>query len=165
MISLYASSILRTSICMPDLSHPAVHEFWRSYQDPMIYRVIAFMESVEDWSLDGNPELEDAIQTLGDALEDIGNIDLQQENLMIELLAHIKTGRGLRLLMCLDMAYPGAAAKVLMRAEEVTQSDTDDAGLFLRRNVVFERLRLLGRVFGKDRLQLVLKALEESGDV
>ena len=35
---------------------------------------------------------------------------------------------------------------------------------FLRRNVVFERLRLLGRVFGEDRLKLVIKALEESGD-
>lgn len=148
---------------MPDFSHPAVHQFWRDYQDPSIYRVISFMESVEDWTLDGDIELENAIDALGNALEDIGNIDLQQENLMIELLAHIKTGRGLRLLMCLDMAYPGAAAKVLMKAEEITRSGTDDAGLFLRRNVVFERLRLLGRVFGKDRLQLILKALEETG--
>lgn len=149
---------------MPDLSHRAVHQFWQEYQDPMIHRVITFMESVEDWTLDGGPELENAINALGDALEDIGNIDLQQESLMIELLAHIKTGRGLRLLMCLDMAYPGAAAKVLMRAEEISKSEADDASIFLRRNVVFERLRLLGRVFGKDRLQLVQKSLEESHD-
>ena len=150
---------------MPDLSHPAVHQFWRDFQDPTIHRVIAFMESAEDWTLDGDPDLEDAINQLGIALEEIGNIDLQQENLILELIAHIKTGRGLRLLMCLDMAYPGAAAKVLMHAEELTKSDTDNAGLFLRRNIVFERLRLLGRVFGRDRLQLVLKGLEESGDV
>ena len=150
---------------MPDLSHAAVHQFWQEFQDPTIHRVIAFMESAEDWTLDGNPALEEAINQLGHTLEDIGNIDLQQEGLMLELLAHIKTGRGLRLLMCLDMAYPGAAAKVLMHAEELTQSDTDNAGLFLRRNIVFERLRLLGRVFAKDRLQLVLKGLEEGGDV
>lgn len=149
---------------MPDLSHPAVHQFWKEFQDPMIYRVISFMESVEDFTLDGQSELESAIKALGEALDDIGNIDLQQENLMVELLAHIKTGRGLRLLMCLDMAYPGAAAKVLMRAEELSKSEGDNASLFLRRNVVFERLRLLGRVFGKDRLQLVQKAIEESGD-
>lgn len=148
---------------MPDLSYQAVHQFWRDYQDPMIHRVITFMESVEDWTLDNGPELEAAMKKLGDALENIGNIDLQQENPMIPILTHIKTGRGLRLLMCLDMAYPGAAAKVLMKAEETTKSQADNAGLFLRRNIVFERLRLLGRVFGEDRLKLVIKALEESG--
>ena len=148
---------------MPDLSYQAVHQFWRDYQDPMILRVITFMESVEDWTLDGDPELEKAVNAFGEILDDIGNIDLQQENQMIEVLAHIKTGRGLRLLMCLDMAYPGAAAKVLMKAEEITRSQADNAGLFLRRNVVFERLRLLGRVFAEDRLKLVIKALEEGG--
>jgi len=51
----------------------------------------------------------------------------------------------------------------LLRAEDTTKSDTDTAGIFLRRNIVFERLRLLGRVFGPDRFKLVLQALEESG--
>lgn len=148
---------------MPDFNYQAVHQFWRDYQDPMIHRVITFMESVEDWTLDGDSDVEAGMNALGQALEDIGNIDLQQESAMIEVLAHIKTGRGLRLLMCLDMAYPGAASKVLMKAEETTKSQADNAGLFLRRNVVFERLRLLGRVFGGDRLKLVIKALEESG--
>lgn len=148
---------------MPSLSYQDVHQFWRDYQDPMIHRVITFMESVEDWTLDGDADLEAAMKSFGETLEDIGDIDLQQEMSMIEVLAHIKTGRGLRLLMCLDMAYPGAAAKVLMKAEEITKSQADNAGLFLRRNVVFERLRLLGRVFGEDRLKLVTKALEESG--
>ncbi len=146
---------------MPDLSHKAVHQFWHDYQDPMIYRVIAFMESVEDWTADGDPQLEAALKKLGETLEDIGNIDLKEENDIITLAAHIKTGRGLRLLMALDTAYPGAAAKVLMHAEENTQSDEDTAGVFLRRNIVFERLRLLGRVFAPDRLKLILKALEE----
>ena len=148
---------------MPDLSYQAVHQFWREYQDSTILRVITFMESVEDWTLDGDTEMETQIKALGDMLEDIGNIELQQEKALIEVLAHIKTGRGLRLLMCLDMAYPGAAAKVLMKAEESTKSQADNAGLFLRRNVVFERLRLLGRVFAEDRMKLVIQALEESG--
>ena len=148
---------------MPDLSHEAVHQFWHDYQDPIIYRVITFMEGVEDWTIDGDSQLEAALKELGEALEDIGNIDLQQEDAMIQLVTHIKTGRGLRLLMCLDTAYPGAAAKVLMHAEEISKSDTDIAGLFLRRNIVFERLRLLGRVFAPDRFKIVLETLEESG--
>ena len=146
---------------MPDLSHEAVHQFWRNYQDPSIYRVISFMEGVEDWTHDDDPELDKAMQGLGKALDNIENIDLQKEELIVELVTHIKTGRGLRLLMCLDNAYPGAAAKVLMYAEEHTKSDQDNPGIFLRRNIVFERLRLLGRVFGPDRLKLVLKALED----
>ena len=113
--------------------------------------------------LDGDAELEKAMQTLGDTLEDIGNIDLAQEINMIDVLAYIKTGRGLRLLMCLDMAYPGAASKVLMKAEEITKSQKDNAGYFLRRNVVFERLRLLGRVFSTERLSLLQKSLEDGG--
>ena len=103
---------------MPDFSYKAVHDFWREYQDSTILRVITFMESVEDWTLDGDTELETEMKKLGDLLEDVGNIDLQQEDPMIEVLAHIKTGRGLRLLMCLDMAYPGAAAKILIKNEK-----------------------------------------------
>lgn len=148
---------------MPDLSHGAVHEFWKEYQDPLIYRVICFMEGVEDWCVDDDPMVEEAIQKLGNALEDIGNIDLQQEDAIIKLAASIKTGRGLRVLMCMDTAYPGAAAKVLMHAEEVSNHDDDVPGIFLRRNIVFERLRLLGRVFAPDRFKLLQKALEESG--
>ena len=146
---------------MPDLSHGAVHQFWKDYQDPLIYRVICFMEGVEDWTVDDHPELEQAIGKLGDALEDIGNIDLQQEDAIIKLAASIKTGRGLRVLMCMDTAYPGAAARVLMHAEEVSEGEDDVAGIFLRRNIVFERLRLLGRVFGADRFKLLQKSLEE----
>ena len=148
---------------MPDLSHKAVHQFWHSYPDPTLYKVITFMESVEDWTLDGQPELEEALKLLSSTLEDIGNIDLQQEKSMIDLVCHVKTGRGLRLLMCLDQAYPGAASKVLIHAEEITKSEMDTPGIFLRLNVVFERLRLLSRVFGADRFKLIIKTLEESG--
>lgn len=148
---------------MPDLSHKAVHKFWNEYPDMIIYRVIAFMEGMEDWTLDGNPQLEVVLKKLGETLDDIGNIDLKQEDDFIEMCAHIKMGRTLRLLMCVDTAYPGAAAKILMHAEEITKSEEDIPGIFLRRNIVFERLRLLGRVFAPDRFKTIIKALEESG--
>ena len=146
---------------MPDLSAQGAHAFWHAYKDPMIYRVISFMEGVEDWTLDGNERLEEAIKRLGDALEDIGNIDLQQEDQFIQLCTHIKAGRALRLMQAMDTAHPGAASKLLMHAEEATKASDDIPGIFLRRNIVFERLRLLGRVFAPQRLNLVLKALEE----
>lgn len=145
---------------MPDLSHKAVHAYWKDYDDPTIYKVVSFMEGTEDWTLDGDPDLENVITDLGNTLEDIGKIELEQEAAVVSAVAHLKTGRGLRILMCLDMASPGAASKVLMEAENTTQGDHDIPGLFLRRNIVFERLRLLSRVFAPDRFKLIQKALE-----
>lgn len=148
---------------MPDLSSQAVHQFWNQYQDPMIYRVVAFMEGVETWTLDGDPQFEAALAELGKQLDDISSIDLgelSQENLFIQIANSISSGRALRLLQAIDTTHPGSASKLLIYAEENSQKPDDAAGLFLRRNIVFERLRLLARVFSHERFALVLKALE-----
>ncbi len=146
---------------MPDLSHQAVHQFWHDYQDPNIYRVITFMEGVEDWTADNTEVLDDHLKKLGEALDNVGQVELAAEEQLIQLCASVKTGRCLRILMALDMAYPGSASKVIMFAEDNTKSDSDIYGIFLRRNIVFERLRLLSRVFSEERIQLVTKALED----
>lgn len=146
---------------MPDLSLKACHEFWKNYNDPDVYRVVAFMESVEDWTIDGNQELERAIDRLGQVLDKTGSIDLQSEDTIIKICTYLKASRTLRLLQCLDTAHPGAASKILNYAEKKTISKDDVYGLFLRRNVVFERLRLLQRVFSNKRFGIILKALEE----
>lgn len=148
---------------MPDLSHKASAEYWFNYLDPTIYRVITFMESVEDWTLDGNPDFEAAMTQLGKELDDIEKLDmnaLAEEEKFIRIVGNIKTGRGLRLLQAIDVAHPGSASRVLIHAEETSLSSYDSAGYFLKRNIVFERLRLLSRVFCQYRLKLVLRALE-----
>ena len=148
---------------MPDLSHEASLEYWHNYVDPMIYRVIAFMESVEDWTLDGDPKLEEAIGRLSRELDDIEKIDMSmlgEEERFIRLAGNIKTGRGLRLLQAIDTIHPGSASRILVYAEENTFGSDDPAGFFLKRNIVFERLRLLARVFSENRLKLVARALE-----
>jgi len=146
---------------MPSIDLHASHEFWKNYEDPMIFRVISFMEGVESWTLDGNPELETAIKAIGDELDKITRFELSKEELFVTLCAHIKTSRILRLLQAIDTIDPGSASKVLMFAEENNTPDNLLAGLFLRRNIVFERLRLLARVFAPQRFELVLKALEQ----
>lgn len=148
---------------MPDLSLEASSKYWFEYLDPMIYRVITFMESVEDWTLDGNPDFEEAMSQLGKELDDIEKIDLgllAEEDKFIRIVGNIKSGRGLRLLQAIDTVHPGSASRVLIHAEETSVSSYDSAGFFLKRNIVFERLRLLSRVFSQYRLKLVLKALE-----
>lgn len=121
------------------------------------------MESVENWTLDGNPELEEAMKQLGQELDDIEKIDLgllAEEDKFIRIVGNIKSGRGLRLLQAIDTVHPGSASRVLIHAEETSLSSNDPAGFFLKRNIVFERLRLLSRVFCQYRLKLVLRALE-----
>lgn len=148
---------------MPNLSHEASAKYWSEYSDPMIYRVITFMESVEEWTLDGDPELEEAIAQLGQELDDIQTLDisrLNHEDKFIRLVGNIKSGRGLRLLQAIDMAHPGSASKILIHAEEKSLGSHDAAGFFLKRNIVFERLRLLTRAFSGDRFKLVSRALE-----
>lgn len=148
---------------MPNLSHEASSQYWSDYKDPSIYRVITFMESVEEWTLDGNPDLEQAIDALGQMLDDLTSVDLtklDEAKRFVELAANIKTGRGLRLLQALDVAHPGSASKILMYAEENSLGGTDPSGFFLKRNIVFERLRLLSRAFSEERLHLVSQALE-----
>ncbi len=147
---------------MPDLSNKGAHEFWHDYPDPIIYKVISFMESVENWTHDNSPEVEEAMKELGPALDDIGNIDLQGEDKFIQLSSGLKMGRALRLLQCIDLAHPGAASKILMFAEKTPNTDTS-AALFLRRNVVFERLRLLSRIFSENRLATLAKIIEKKG--
>lgn len=145
---------------MSILDLKASHEFWKAYNDPIIYRVIAFMETAEGWTLDGEKELEASLTELGNALENLKNFELSKEEKFVALCAHIKTSRILRLLQGIDSIDPGSASKLLMYAEENNHSDNPMAGLFLRRNIVFERLRLLSRVFSKERFDLVLGILE-----
>lgn len=148
---------------MPDLSHAGSSQYWFEYPDPSIYRVITFMESVEDWTLDGDPELETALRNLGQQLDNIAKLDLGKLALsdnFIRIIAYIKTGRGLRLLQALDTVHPGSASKILMYAEENNLGGLDPAGFFLKRNIIFERLRLLSRTFSEQRRAMIVRALE-----
>lgn len=145
---------------MPDISNTGSHKFWKEYPDPTIYQIVSFMEGVENWTLDGDPKLEQAITQLSSTLDNIGNVDLQEEEKFIQVCSYLKIGRALRLLQCLDIAHPGAAAKIFMYAEANQKKDNDIFSLFLRRNVVFERLRLFARIFSEERLSRVLKILE-----
>ena|SRR3990167_3590507 len=147
---------------MPDLSNTASAKYWSEFPDISIYRVITFMESVESWTLDGDPELEAAITKLGQELDNVSGIDfnkLEHEDQFLYLIANIKTSRGLRLLQAIDQAQPGSASKVLMYAEETSISPKDAAGFFLKRNIIFERLRLLSRAFANDRIKMIAQVL------
>lgn len=148
---------------MPDLSNAAIQRFWGEYSDPMIHRVISFMEGVEGFLDRDAPEFEAVLKKLGAELDDINAVNFNEfaeQDLQIAIITQLKTGTALRLLHVLDVAHPGCASKLLMYAEENSFSPEDSNSLFLRRNIVFERLRLMARIFAPQRFSLVQKALE-----
>ena len=145
---------------MPNYSQEAAHEFWYRFKDQNVYGVIVRMESIEDWTVDGDEDLEQALETLGSNMDNVDNIDLEQHEKFIQLTAYLKLSRALRILQALDTAYPGAAAKLIAAAEQLSPTNPH-AKLFLSRNVIFERLRLLTRVLAPERVILVQSAIEE----
>ncbi|MCD6047405.1 MAG: icmW [Gammaproteobacteria bacterium] len=148
---------------MPSLLPKDVHEFWKQYPDPMIYRVIMFMEAVEPYLERNEPEFVATLEKLGRELDDISAVnfnDFSEKDLIIAIANQFKTGSALRFLHIMDTVHPGCASRLLMYAEENSLGEDDNNGLFLRRNVVFERLRLMARVLSPERFALVRKALE-----
>ena len=150
---------------MPDMSIESVHAFWHDYDKRTLYRIVTSMEGIESWAADDDPNVEEALLRLGTALDTIRDFEITDEAVVIKVLANIRSSRALRLMQFLDSLKPGTASKLLIYAEEHTKDPATKnhyADLFLKRNLAFERLQLLGRVFAPERINLVLKALESS---
>lgn len=146
---------------MADISLSAAHAFWSEFQDPTVYRAIVLLETVEQRYYDGDEVYEAAMQQLGDALGQMRpGDDLKNRDVMLDVLAYTKTSRYLRILQALDEATPGAASRVIGAAEK-SKLDHRGAQLFLKRNIIFERYRLMPRVLATERLDLIVSALGE----
>ena len=152
---------------MPDLSLESVHAFWDNYDRRVLYRVIVALESVETWAADLDPSINQAIINLGQAMDLVKKIDLNgYEEKFIEILAYLRSSRAIKILQAIDTLNPGAAANLLTVAEEQSNPKTNkninnSAKLFLDRNLVFERMQLLSRIFSIQRITLILNALEK----
>ena len=149
---------------MLDLTHTGCHLFWANFQDPMVYRVIVKMESAELWTLDNEHDsnLELAIRDFAKRIEKPGKVQINDFENIIVILASIKISRTLRILQALDNSSPGLANKILTKAEELKNTHKCSK-ILIARNVIFERFRLLPKIFSKDRLEEINKALEGDG--
>lgn len=147
---------------MPDLNPEVVAKYWQEKHDYALYRIIATMEAVESWSLDGDPEIEAALLELSQEADGADKFSLAEEENFIKVLTSIRSARALRLLQHVDQLMPGSASKLLIYAEVASSSKEDTPGFFLNRNLVFERLQLLGRIFAPERFRLVMTALEKA---
>ena len=161
-IQYNANAAMKGVVSMPDLSPSASHRFWFEYNDHAIYKAIGFLESVENWTLENTENMPESLKKLGQALETIGQLEFANESLFVKAGAYLKSSQILRILQAIDVAHPGAASKVLVYAEENMGEDDDPRmRFFIQRNIAFERLRLLSRVFSHDRMKLAIDALDD----
>ncbi len=149
---------------MVDLSIDGVNSYWHSQEDQILFKIITFIESVETWTLGGNENIENEITKLGEnfddlSMVDIGDLDIDED--IIKIISSIKFGRNLRILQILDQYSPGFSSRLIAFAEEKCAQDNDCYGIFLKRNLIFERIRLANRIFSKKRFQMLIQAMED----
>ena len=133
--------------------------YWANYPDKTIFRIIKHMEKSESWTFDGQESVEAAFDRLEAAMDQISGIEITDQNEILAIIAYIKTSRYLKILQSMDIVNPGSAAKVIAQAEK--EPDISPANkLFLQRNIIFERLRLLTRIFSQTNMDILIKAFE-----
>lgn len=147
---------------MANFSHEQAHRFWSSYEDGAIYKAIMLMDATESWTHDGNEELEHIMRSIGEALKTASEVQSQKQ--LVKLYAAIKISRVLFMLQFLDNSNPGSASRLLEYTDQHKKKDKW-CDLFTRRNLIFERTRILQRLCSSDRLQFIQSALEgETGN-
>ena len=142
---------------MPDLSLEACHQFWNGFPDTYVYKAIVLLEATEDWTLDGQEDVEKAIQELSEAIDAVDAFTIQDQEKLAAVCSCVRMSRKLRLMQVIDQGDPGAASKLLSYAES-NQSQSAQTHLFLRRNIIFERIRLISRMLSSERMSLMKKA-------
>tara|TARA_Y200000002_G_C22364025_1_gene530277 strand:+ start:149 stop:589 length:441 start_codon:yes stop_codon:yes gene_type:complete len=145
---------------MVDLSIEASRSYWQRFNDSSVYKVIVLLESVEMGLIEGDQEFEQAIAKLGDTLDTLPENIKDHPQAFVDVISYLKTSRYLRLLQATDEVKPGTASSIIAHAER-NMKENSTCGLFINRNIIFERFRLLSRVLAPERVKILAEALEE----
>lgn len=131
---------------------------------------ISGMERAEPWAVDarvGRALTPQRVQQLASLLEKIrGTLQGYADTgaappggKVIELLAHLRSGRAMALIMWCDAVWPGSSAELFNRAFG-TQAVEESSFLFVDRLQHIERAMLLSRVFSPRNLRDVLEVMD-----
>lgn len=142
-----------------DLSLAGCKAFWDAYPDADVVRIVKMMEHVESWAIDIHPEMEVKLKEFQGALLDLQGRKIEQLDVLVQWLSHVRMARKLQILHVLDQLEAGLASRMIQYAE-AQQYFSPHAELFFRRNLLFERLRMMARVMSKDRISQIRKVLE-----
>ena len=139
---------------MADLSHKSSIEFWQSFMNGAVYPIIEFIEGTEHFAEENNANLAEDIQRVGQFLESATSLADDSEEHLVKICAPLYLSQKLRIMQLTDALSPGYATKMIKKAEEKALEDKS-CEIFLKRNLLFERLRIVSRIFTEERIQLV----------
>lgn len=131
--------------------------------------ILQTMEAVEDWVVQGTPDVEKAMQRLANAINQHGNsriIGKISADLLF-VLAYAKTGRAMHMLSYLDNKFQGSGLRIVQAAASMAKLDEMESAegrLMVERLEILRRIRHLSAIFSQSRLRFVIKALQEVND-
>ncbi|MEC7030884.1 MAG: hypothetical protein VXW87_04395 [Pseudomonadota bacterium] len=139
---------------MADLSHKSTLAFWQDFMDGSIFPLIQFIEGSEDFANEHSETLKETLETTGAFLESATQLADGSEEHFVKLCAPLFMSQKLRIMQLADAISPGFATKMIKKSEALSLNDKD-CEIFLKRNLLFERLRIISRVFSPEKIQLV----------
>ncbi|ART57149.1 hypothetical protein CBP36_19785 (plasmid) [Acidovorax carolinensis] len=149
-----------------DLSPKGVRRHWHANG---VAGLIAAMESCEPWAIDVNPQFRTRAELVVSEINRIFNDSLPVKitdsvktdpDLLIDFMGCMRSGRALALFSWLTEIHPSIPALLINEA----RFGIDGFGpILIERISALERQHLLSRVFGPERISLVLELLEEAG--
>ena len=145
-----------------DMSVEGCQRFWANFQDKSVSKIIELMEQVEDWTLDHDAEVAKKLEALGEALANAPTgRTVDDFDKILSLCVYLRMSVKLRFMQAMDQLDPGSAARLIQYAEK-NQFSSSDAGLFLKRNIIFERMRMIARILQPERLDTLRKTLDKN---
>ena len=121
--------------------------------------IIKFIEHTEDWVESDNPATQEALVSLGEYLDTATDASNLAEIDLVRICAYLHLSQKLRIMQVVDSIAPGTATKMITEAEKNAVND-DAANAFLKRNLIFERIRIISRIVAPSRIQMVQKIYE-----
>lgn len=124
-----------------------------------IYDIIDFIEQTEDWVVSNDPAVSEALDKLSQYFATADSKSAPPHADLIHICAFVYLSQKLRIMQSLDSMQPGLATQLIQSAEKAPKTE-NSAFVFLQRNLIFERMRILSRILDSGRIQLVKKLYE-----
>lgn len=144
---------------MPDLSHESSIEFWNGFMNGSISHIIKFIEHTESWVDKESPNVVESLSKLGSFFDTATESSTLSAEELVKICAGLHLSQKLRIMQLSDSVSPGLATKMIKAAEDNASKD-DLNKIFLQRNLIFERMRIISRLLSPHRIQLVQKIYE-----
>lgn len=143
-----------------NLRQSVLEDHWRK-KDPRLSRILGWMESMEDWMLDDDQEIMDAILTFSAVLERSSSARVTENaDRLIEIMAYMSAPRAMRLMSWLEERFPDGVSRELLNNAIDMQGDPT-ADLLVDRLDTLERLSLLSRMFSPARTREIVGILKD----